>query len=193
MAGNRAPRCAMDRRAVGGRTLEGELGAAARNSRLARPDAERVHTLEDRTRVRNRIEQLCQSNNIKVSWVATDLFGLSGRESMRQVLGGKANPIMPAGWPMTRALLCATRNARWQALDGTFTAEQRWLLGRELAQTEWLERQREALEAEIERRTAVSPRSSDVWLRSLAWTALRRGRSLPRWELTCSPSQTPAT
>jgi transposase len=113
---------------------------------------QRVHTLEDRTRVRNRIEQLCQSNNIKVSSVATDLFGLSGR-SMRQAL---REGQRDAGWMAddARATLRNKKRALASALDGTFTAEQRWLLGRELAQMEWLERQREALEAEIERRTA---------------------------------------
>src|ERR1700733_2365281 len=41
------------------------------------------------------------------------------------------------------------------ALDGTFTHEQRWLLGRELSQMEWLEKQLEVMEAEIERGAAA--------------------------------------
>jgi transposase len=62
---------------------------------------------------------------------------------------------MPAGWPITRAALCVIKSASWKArFDGTFTAEQRWLLGRELSQMEWLEKQLEAMEAEIERRIA---------------------------------------
>jgi transposase len=40
---------------------------------------QRVHPLEDLNRVKNRIEQLCQAGNIKVSSVATDAFGVSGR------------------------------------------------------------------------------------------------------------------
>ncbi len=113
---------------------------------------QRVHTLEDRTRVRNRIEQLCQSNNIKVSSVATDLFGLSGRSMLKALVEGKRD----AGWmaDYARGTLRNKKRQLESALDGTFTAEQRWLLGRELAQMEWLEKQLEAMEAEIERRTA---------------------------------------
>jgi len=113
---------------------------------------QRVHTLEDRTRVRNRIEQLCQANNIKVSSVATDLFGLSGRSMLKALVEGKRD----AGWmaDYARGTLRKKRQLE-SALDGTFTAEQRWLLGRELAQMEWLEKQLEAIEAEIERRTAA--------------------------------------
>jgi transposase len=40
------------------------------------------------------------------------------------------------------------------ALDGSFTGNQRWLLDRELKHLEWLERQVEVLEQEIERRVA---------------------------------------
>ena len=114
---------------------------------------QRVHVLEDRTRVRNRIEQLCQSNNIKVSSVATDLFGLSGRSMLKALVEGKRD----AGWmaDYARGTLRNKKRALESALDGTFTAEQRWLLGRELAQMEWLEKQLEAMEAEIERRTAA--------------------------------------
>ncbi len=113
---------------------------------------QRVHTLEDRTRVRNRIEQLCQSNNIKVSSVATDLFGLSGRSMLKALVEGKRD----AGWmaDYARGTLRNKKRELESALDGTFTAEQRWLLGRELAQMEWLETQLEGMETEIERRIA---------------------------------------
>jgi transposase len=74
---------------------------------------QRVHTLEDRLRVRNRIEQLCQSNNIKVSSVATDLFGLSGRSMLKALVEGKRDGRV--GWPITRAAPCATKSASWKA------------------------------------------------------------------------------
>ena len=44
---------------------------------------QRVHVLEDANRVKNRIEQLCQTGNIKISSVATDLFGVSGRKMLK--------------------------------------------------------------------------------------------------------------
>ena len=114
---------------------------------------QRVHMLEDRTRVRNRIEQLCQSNNIKVSSVATDLFGLSGRNMLKALVEGKRD----AGWmaDYARGTLRNKKRELESALDGTFTSEQRWLLARELSQMEWLEKQLEEMEAEIEQRIAA--------------------------------------
>src|SRR5712671_2520484 len=51
---------------------------------------QRVHVLEDMNRVKNRIEQLCQTGNIKVSSVATDLFGVSGRRMLKAVVERQA-------------------------------------------------------------------------------------------------------
>jgi transposase len=55
---------------------------------------QRVNLLEDLTRAKNRIEQLCQSWDIKVSLVATDRFGVSGRRMLQALLEGKRD----AGW-----------------------------------------------------------------------------------------------
>ena len=54
----------------------------------------RVHLLEEVNRVKNRITQLCEAGNIKVSSVATDLFGVSGRRMLEAVAEGKRD----AGW-----------------------------------------------------------------------------------------------
>jgi hypothetical protein len=44
---------------------------------------QRVHFREDSNKVKNRIEQVCQTGHIKISPVATDLFGLSGRKMLK--------------------------------------------------------------------------------------------------------------
>jgi transposase len=110
----------------------------------------RVNVLDDINRVKNRIEQLCQSGNIKVSSVATDLFGVSGRKMLKAIIEGLRDP----GWmaDYARTALRRKRGELTLALEGTFTWEQRWLLDKELHQLEWLERQVEVLELEIERR-----------------------------------------
>ncbi len=114
---------------------------------------QRVHLLEDLNRVKNRTEQLCQAGNIKVSSVATDLFGVSGRKMLKAIVEGKRD----AGWmaDYAQGKLRGRRRELELALDGTFTGEQRWLLERELRQVEWLEKQIETLEQEIQRRVAV--------------------------------------
>jgi transposase len=111
---------------------------------------QRVHLLEDLNRVKNRIEQLCQTGNIKVSSVATDAFGVSGRRMLKAIVEGKRDP----GWmaDYARGALRGKRRELEAALDGSFTDNQRWLLDKELRQLEWLEGQVQALEQEIERR-----------------------------------------
>ena len=111
---------------------------------------ERVNVLEDLNRAKNRIEQLCQTGNIKISSVATDLFGLSGRTMLKAIVEGQHD----AGWmaDYARGTLRGKKRELELALEGTFTGEQRWLLDKELRQVEWLETQVEVLEREIERR-----------------------------------------
>lgn len=111
---------------------------------------ERVNLLEDLNRAKNRIEQWCQTGNIKVSSVATDLFGASGRKMLKAIVEGQHD----AGWmaDYAQGRLRGKRRELELALQGTFTDEQRWLLAKGLRQVEWLEAQIEALEQEIERR-----------------------------------------
>jgi transposase len=111
---------------------------------------QRVHVMEDQNRVKNRIEQLCQTGNIKVSSVASDLFGVSGRRMLKAIIEGKRDP----GWmaDYARGTLRGKRAELQLALDGSFTDSQRWLLDKELQHLEWLEKQVQGLEQEIERR-----------------------------------------
>jgi transposase len=113
---------------------------------------QRVHLLEDANRVKNRIEQLCQSGNIKVTSVASDLFGTSGRLMLKAIVEGKRD----AGWmaDYARGTLRGRKRELELALEGTFTVNQRWLLAREMWQLEAIERQVELVEREIERRVA---------------------------------------
>jgi len=111
---------------------------------------QRVHVLEDLNRVKNRIEQLCQTGNIKVSSVATDLFGVSGRKMLAAIIENKHD----AGWiaDYARSSLRSKKRELELALEGSFTENQRWLLDKELRQLEWLEIQVQVLEQQIERR-----------------------------------------
>jgi len=114
---------------------------------------QRVHILEDLNRAKNRIEQLCQTGNIKVSSVASDLFGVSGRKMLKAIVEGKRDPGWMADYAKGR--LRDKRRELELALEGTFTDEQRWLLEKELRQVEWLEGQVQTLEEEIERRVEI--------------------------------------
>lgn len=110
----------------------------------------RVHWLQDLNRIKNRIGQLCESGNIKVSSVASDLFGASGRHMLDALVRGDRD----AGWmaDYARGTLRAKKSQLELALQGTLTPHQRLLLGRMLAQMSALEQQVTELTAEIERR-----------------------------------------
>ena len=58
---------------------------------------QRVNLLEDLNRVKNRVEQWCQTGNIKVSSVATDLFGVSGRRMLKAIVEGKPRRGLDGG------------------------------------------------------------------------------------------------
>ncbi len=110
----------------------------------------RVHLLEEVNRVKNRITQMCGAGNIKVSSVASDLFGVSGRKMLAALVEGRRD----AGW-MADYARGTLRNKKRQlelALDGSFTEHQRWLLSEELGHLGSLEKQIERVQCEIERR-----------------------------------------
>lgn len=98
----------------------------------------RVHLLQEINRVKNRAEQVCQSGNIKISSVATDLFGMSGRQMLRGLIENQRD----AGWmaDYARSSLRRRRAELQLALEGTFTDHQRWLLASHLRHLEALER-----------------------------------------------------
>lgn len=108
----------------------------------------RVHLLEEVNRVKNRMGQMCEAGNIKISSVASDLFGVSGRRMLQAIIEGRRDP----GWmaDYARGRLRTKRPQLAQALDGTFTEHQRWMLQAEMKHLEWLEGQIVKVEKEIE-------------------------------------------
>jgi len=113
---------------------------------------QRVHLVEDINRIKNRISQLCETGNIKSS-VTTDLLGVSGRRMLQAIVEGKHDPGWMADYADSR--LRRKKKELELALDGSFTPRQRRLLDKELHHLEWLERQIEQMEQEIERQVAA--------------------------------------
>lgn len=112
----------------------------------------RVHWLGDLNRIKNRIGQLCESGNIKVSSVASHLFGVSGRHILASLAEGRHSAARMA--EQARGTLRSKKSQLELALQGTFSNHQRLLLSRMLVQMSALERQLEELTAEIEQRVA---------------------------------------
>lgn len=112
----------------------------------------RVHWLQDLNRIKNRIGDVCESGNIKISSVASDLFGKSGRRMLDAIIAGDRD----AGWmaDYAKGTLRGKRALLELALEGSFTPHQRRLLGRLVRQMKNLETEIADLTGEIERQAA---------------------------------------
>ena len=66
----------------------------------------RFDLVEDRTRVKQRIEKLLEDALIKISSVLTDVLGVSGRAIIEALIAGQRSPTALASWP--RAVPAAT-------------------------------------------------------------------------------------
>ena len=136
----------------------------------------RVHLTEEINRVKNRASQICETVNMKVSAVASDLFGASGRRMLRAVIAGNRD----AGWmaDYARGALRSRKDELELALQGSFTDNQVWLLEHALDHLEQLERALAEAEAEI--RVRMQPYEDQIRrLRTIpgideitAWTLL---------------------
>jgi transposase len=113
----------------------------------------RVHLLEDCNRTKNRIARLCEAGNIKISSVASDLFGTSGRRMLAALIEGRHGPGWIADYACTR--LRGKRDQLAMALEGTLTAHHKGLLKRLTGQLNAQETEVADLTREIESRVAV--------------------------------------
>ncbi|MGE5125999.1 MAG: IS110 family transposase, partial [Betaproteobacteria bacterium] len=110
---------------------------------------EPIRELRDLTRYRktltrsrasetNRIQKLLETANIKLSSVATDVLGASGRAMLSALVSGERNPEQLA--QLAKGTLRAKRGQLVDALYGRFTDHHAFLLGQLLAHVEHLDR-----------------------------------------------------
>ncbi|HWR47542.1 MAG TPA: IS110 family transposase [Pseudonocardiaceae bacterium] len=79
----------------------------------------RFDLVEDRTRVKQRIEKLLEDALIKISSVLTDIHGVSGRAMIEALIAGKRSPTTLAELAKGRAR--TRRSELAEALEGRFT------------------------------------------------------------------------
>jgi transposase len=79
----------------------------------------RFDLVEDRTRVKQRVEKLLEDALIKISSVLTDIHGVSGRAMLEALIGGQRNPRVLA--ELARGRARAKRSDLERALHGRFT------------------------------------------------------------------------
>ena len=109
----------------------------------------RTKLVQQKAAVANRIQKVLEDANLKLASVATDVLGVSGRQILKQIIQGPADPQELAG--LARGKLRHKREQLEVALVGRVTDHHRFLLKQYLAQVEFLEGQIAVFEAEIQR------------------------------------------
>src|SRR5689334_14503689 len=104
--------------------------------------------IETRTAARNRVLKLLEGANIKLSGVASDVFGVSGMAMLEALAAGTTTPAEMAG--LARGRMRRKAVELEAALEGRLREPQRFLLGMQLRGLEAIDRDLDALDARIE-------------------------------------------
>ncbi|MHA6780837.1 IS110 family RNA-guided transposase [Pseudonocardia saturnea] len=108
----------------------------------------RVDLVSVRTAEKNRVEKLLEDAQIKLSVVASDIFGVSGREMMAALLAGERNPKTLA--QLARASMRRKIPLLEEAFVGRFTDHHAFLLRTMLARIDETSADISAVETRIE-------------------------------------------
>lgn len=108
----------------------------------------RVALVADRTGEKSRVEKLLEDAQIKLSVVATDIFGLSGRDMLNAMAGGQRDPKVLA--QLARARLRVKIPQLEEAFNGHFQDHHAFLLSRMLARIDAITADIQALDQRIE-------------------------------------------
>lgn len=116
--------------------------------------------INERSREVNRIHKTLEDAGVKLATVASDVMGLSGRDMMRALIGGQADPEALA--ELARGKLRAKLPALRKALTARFREHHAFLLERMLTHVEDLEADIAALSECIE--AATGPFAGEIEL-----------------------------
>ncbi len=108
----------------------------------------RVDLIEARTAEKQRVEKLLEDAQIKLSVVASDIFGVSGREMMAALIAGQHDPHVLA--QMARGAMRGKISTLEEAFHGHFTDHHGFLLSKMLARVDGLGADIAELDAAIE-------------------------------------------
>jgi transposase len=109
----------------------------------------RKHQIQDRTREVNRLHRVLEDAGIKLSSVATDVMGASGRAMLDALLHGTTDAAVLAD--LARGKLRKKLPALRQALAGRFRPHHGFLLGQILSKIDFLDETIATLTEEIDR------------------------------------------
>ena len=116
--------------------------------------------IEERTREVQRLEKILQEAGIKLSSVASQVLGVSGRVMLDALIEGTTDPEVLA--ELARGRLRSKLPALREALEGRFSSHHALMASRILAHVDYLDESIAQLSAEIER--VIAPFSDKVAL-----------------------------
>jgi transposase len=108
----------------------------------------RIDLVGTRTAEKNRVEKLLEDACIKLSVVASDLFGVSGRAMMAALIAGERDPKVLAELARTRMRVKIPQLV--EAFTGHFDDHHRFLLAQMLARIDGIDADIAVLDAEID-------------------------------------------
>lgn len=112
----------------------------------------RKSLIDERVREINRLHKLLQAANIKLSSVASDVMGMSGRRMLEALLEGKTDPEVLAD--LAKGKLRKKLPELKKALHGRFNTHHRFLLEHILSHLDFLDGAIEKISEEVAERTA---------------------------------------
>jgi transposase len=112
----------------------------------------RIDLLGARTAEKNRVEKLLEDACIKLSMVASDIFGVSGRAMMAALIAGERDPKVLA--QLARARMRAKIGLLEDAFNGHFDNHHAFLLTRMLGRIDAIDADIAAVDAQIEAQLA---------------------------------------
>ncbi len=107
----------------------------------------RTTVVRERARLINRVEKLLESTNIKLSSVVTDVMGVSARAMLTELAAGATDPQALA--ELAKGRLRNKTKELAAALEGNISANQRFILARQLSHIDFLDEQIEAFNEQI--------------------------------------------
>ena len=127
----------------------------------------RAQLVDEKTRIANRIHKVLQDANVKLSSVASDVLGVSGRHMIRAIISGEKDPVVLAD--LARRQLRRKIPELERALLGGISEHHRFMLERLFGHLQFLE-------AEIDK---LASRVDDEMRTSDAKSGQANGDSIP--------------